>query len=103
MERRRNLRINEPLIVIVRRSSGGSKTHQLEAVTQDIGARGVRCFTRQIVEAGEKVFLHIRFARAGFNPFQTPVVSACAVILRAEEQAGGGCVFAACFSRRHFL
>jgi hypothetical protein len=103
MERRRNPRVNEPLSVTVRGSDGRGESYQFEAVTQDICARGLRCYAPRMMAVGEKVFLHVRFALAGSHPSQAPNVSAQAVVLRVEERLDGSCIFAASFIRCHFI
>jgi PilZ domain len=103
MERRKSPRIGGPLTVTIRGSHGDDKTRQFDAVAQDIGAGGVRCLAPQVMKTGEKVFLHMRFSLADSNRSQAPTVSAYGVVMRVDVLPDGGCIFAACFLRRHFI
>jgi hypothetical protein len=102
-ERRQTPRINEPIPVIVRGSDGHGKTYRFSTVTRNVGAGGICASAPRIMEAGEKISLHMKFALPGSKPSQAPAVSARAVVSRVEEQPKGSCVFAATFLLHRFL
>jgi hypothetical protein len=100
-ERRRNPRLNDSLPVIVRSVNRRRKPYQFNSITRDIGAGGLCAIAPELLQPGEKINLHIRFAVAGSNPTQAPGASARAIVLRAEERPDGTCIFAASFLLRH--
>ena len=102
-ERRQKPRINDPVAIVVRGSKDHGKSYQFDTITQDIGAGGLRALAPRIMEAGEKILLHIRFALAGSRPLQAPVIAARAVVMRVEERPDGSCNFAASFLRHRII
>jgi hypothetical protein len=100
-ERRQHARLLDPLPVIIRSLKRGGKSFEFNSVTRDIGAGGLRAVAPCPLHPGEKINLHIRFAKPGSSPPLAPLVSARAVVLRAEEEPDGTCVFAAGFLWRH--
>ena len=103
MERRKKLRISDPIPIIVRGSDGRGKTYRFKTITRNIGSGGVCASAPRIMEAGEKILLHVRFALAGSKSSTSPAIAARAVVLRAEKQPDGSCEFAASFLLHRFL
>jgi hypothetical protein len=102
-ERRKRLRINQPVPVLVRGSADCRKRYQFRATARNIGAGGLCAFAPRVMEVGEKVTLFVRFALAGSSPPQAPAFAALAVVVRVEEKRGDSCTFAASFLRHRFI
>ncbi len=102
-ERRKKPRIRDPIAVIVRGSDGQGKTYRFKTIARNIGSGGICASAPRIMEAGEKILLHVRFALAGSKPTKAPAITANAEVLRAEKQPDGSCVFAAYFLLHRFL
>jgi hypothetical protein len=100
-ERRRNPRLIDPLPIVVRSIKGCEKPFQFDTITRDISAGGLCAVAPGPMHPGEQINCHIRFALPGSNPSLAPSASARAVVLRAEEQPDGTCIFAASFLLRH--
>jgi hypothetical protein len=103
LERRQKPRINEPVPVIVRGSDGHGRTYRFNTIARDIGSGGLCASAPRIMQTGEKILLHVRFALAGSKPSQAPAIAARARVLRVEEQSNGSCVFAASFLLHRFI
>jgi hypothetical protein len=94
LERRRKPRIYDPVFVVVRGS---------DSCARNIGSGGLCAYTPQIMKTGEKLRIHIRFARAGSKPLEAPAIAARAVVLRVEKQFNGLYLFAASFLLHRFV
>jgi hypothetical protein len=102
-ERRRNLRIYDPLPVFVYGSRANNRTFQFDTISWDFGPGGLCAFSPHIMQENEKISLHIRLALAGTNPSQAPEVEARAIVLRSQSMPDGSCIFAASFLLRHVV
>jgi hypothetical protein len=102
-ERRQKSRIYDPVFVLVRGSDARGKKYQFTTIARNIGPGGLCANTPQIMKAGEKLKIHIRFARAGSTPLEAPAFAASAVVLRVEKQFNGSYLFAASFLLHHFI
>jgi hypothetical protein len=103
IERRKKPRLNEPVSVIVRSAAGCGKNYRFNTTAKNIAAGGLCAIAPRVMEVGDKVTLFVRFALAGGNPLQAPVIAARAVVVRVEEQCGDSCTFAASFLRHRFV
>ena len=103
VERRRKLRIHDPIPVIVRGSKVHGKGYQFETTARNVGSDGLCASAPRILKAGEKVTLFIRFALSGSKPLQAPVVAARAIVVRVQENANGSCIFAASFLHHRMI
>ena len=103
VERRRKPRLYDPVFVVVRGSDACGKTYQFSTIARNIGSGGLCAYTPQIMKTGEKLRIHIRFARAGSKPLEAPAIAARAVVLRVEKQFNGSYLFAASFLLHRFV
>jgi hypothetical protein len=103
LERRKKSRINEPIPIIVRGSDAYGKAYRFKTIARNIGSGGVCASAPRVMEAGEMIHLHVRFALAGSKPSRSPAIAARAVVLRAENQPDGSSEFAASFLLHRFL
>ena len=102
-ERRQKPRIYDPIFVVVRGSDTSGNKYQFSTIARNIGPGGICAYTPQLMEAGEKITVHIKFARAGSTPSEAPRVAASAVVVRVEKQFNGSFLFAASFLLYRFL
>ena len=103
IERRRKPRIYDPVFVLVRGSDASGNSYQFNTIARNIGSGGLCAYTPQVMEAGQKITLHIRFARAGSKPLDAPAIAARGVVLRVEQQFNGSYLFAASFLLHRFV
>jgi hypothetical protein len=103
IERRKNLRIYDPLPVFVYGSRVKNQTFQFDTISWDFGPGGLCAFAPYILRENEKISLRIRLARSGGNPLQAPEVVARATILRSQAIPDGSCLFAASFVLRQVV
>jgi hypothetical protein len=103
IERRRNLRICDPLPVFVSVFRNNNQTFQFDTITRDFGSGGLCAFSPHMMQEDEEISLHIRLALAGSNPSQAPEVEARAIVLRSQAMPNGSCLFAASFILRHVV
>jgi hypothetical protein len=103
IERRKNLRIYDPLPVSVYGSGANNRTFQFDTISWDFGPGGLCAFAPYIMQEDEKISLHIRIAHAGSNSFQAPEVEARAIILRSQAIPDGSCLFAVSFLLRQVV
>ena len=101
LERRQQPRINDPLPIIVRGVNDRGEPFQFQSVVRDIGAGGLCALAPASLKIGEKLYLHVRFARTEANPAQAPKASLRGIVLRSEERPDGTCIFAVSFLRKH--
>jgi c-di-GMP-binding flagellar brake protein YcgR len=101
LERRQRPRINDPLPILVRGVNDRGERFQFRSVVRDIGAGGLCAIAPEVLNAGRKLYLHVRFARADANPAQAPEASFRGVVLRSEERPDGTCMFAVSFLQKH--
>ncbi len=100
VERREKPRMDDAIPVSVRGFESRGKPYRFETVARDIGAGGLCAFSPRILKSGEKLLLHIRFARAGSRPAQVPEILVRGMVTRVEERPGHCCVFAVSFLPR---
>lgn len=103
VERRRQTRIYDPIFVEVRGADAGGRKYRFSTIARNIGSGGLCAYAPQVMEAGQKLTLHIRFARAGSEPKEAPAIAARAVVLRVEKQFNGSYLFAASFRLHRFV
>jgi hypothetical protein len=99
-ERRSKPRMDEPVPVRVRGSECSGKSYRFETVARNIGPGGLCAFSPRIMQPGERVALHIRFARIGARPPQAPEVLVRGIVVRVEARPNGSCLFAVSFLLR---
>jgi hypothetical protein len=102
-ERRQKTRIYDPIFVVVRGTDVFGNAYRFSSIARNIGPGGLSAYTPQLMEVGDKITIQIRFARAGCEPRQAPLVEASAEILRVEKQFNGSYLFAASFLLYRFL
>ncbi|MBN1569447.1 MAG: hypothetical protein JXA73_16495 [Acidobacteria bacterium] len=102
-ERRQKPRIYDPIFVLVRGSDASGKACRFTTIARNIGRGGLCAYAPQVMEIGQKITLHIRFARAGSKPLEAPAITAHAVVLRVEKQFNGSYLFAASFLLHRFI
>ncbi len=100
VDRRKKPRIDDAIPVSVRGSEPRGKSYRFDTVARDIGAGGLSAFSPRILKKGEKLLLHIRFARAGSKPARAPEILAQGLVTRVEDRPGFSCVFAVSFLPR---
>ncbi len=100
IDRRRTLRLYEPISVTVRGERAEGDRFEFETVARDVGGGGLCAVASRILNTGEKLRFIIQFARAGTRPFHAPIVIAQGVVLRVQELSEGTFLFAAAFTMR---
>jgi hypothetical protein len=103
IERRRTLRLHEPISLAVRGEKGNGDGFEFETVARDVGGGGLCAVAPRILSAGDRLRFSIRFARAGTRPFHAPTVAARGVVLRVQELSDGTFLFAAAFTMRGIM
>jgi len=98
IERRRTLRLSEPVFLAVRGGQGRGDRLEFETVAKDIGGGGLCAFAPRILNTGDRLRFSIQFARAGSRPFHAPTVTTQGVVLRVQELSDGTFLFAAAFT-----
>ena len=100
IERRRSLRLYEPISLAVRSEQGNGDRFEFETVARDVGGGGLCAVAPGILSTGDRLRFNIQFARAGTRPFHAPTVVTRGVVLRVQELSDGTFLFAAVFTLR---
>jgi hypothetical protein len=103
IERRRTLRLYEPISLAVRGEHGNGDRLEFDTVARDVGGGGLCAVAPKILSTGDRLRFSIQFARAGTRPFHAPTVTTRGVVLRVQEQSDGTFLFAAAFTMRGVL
>jgi hypothetical protein len=103
IERRRALRLYEPISLAVRGERGNGDRLEFESVARDVGGGGLCAVAPRILSIGDRLRFNIQFARAGSRPFHAPTVTTRGVVLRVQALSDGTFLFAAAFTMRGVL
>jgi hypothetical protein len=100
IERRRTVRLYEPISLRVWGEAGDGNRFEFETVARDISGGGLCATASRLISAGERISIQIQFARAGTRPFHAPTVTTRGLVLRVQEISVGTFLFAAAFALR---
>ncbi len=103
IERRRTLRLYEPISLAVRGERAKDDRFEFETVARDVGGGGVCAVAPRILSTGDRLHFTIQFARAGTRPFHAPTVVTRGVVLRVQGLSDGTYLFAAAFTMRQVI
>lgn len=100
IERRRKLRLCEPISLKVRGETEDGKRFEFETAAKDISGGGLCAVSPRLINAGERLSFRIQFARAGTRPFHAPTIATKGVVLRVQEMPDNTFLFAVAFTLR---
>ena len=100
IERRRTLRLHEPISLGVRGEQGKADQFEFETVARDVSGGGLCAVAPRVLSTGDRLRFSIQFARAGTRPFHAPKVVTRGVVLRVQGLSDGTFLFAATFTMR---
>ena len=103
IERRRTLRLYEPILLAVKGEQRKGDRFEFETVARDISGGGLCAVAPRILSTGDRLRFSIQFARAGTRPFHAPTVTTRGVVLRVERLSDGTFLFAAAFNMRGIM
>jgi c-di-GMP-binding flagellar brake protein YcgR len=103
IERRRTLRLYEPISLAVKGERGMCDRPEFETIVRDISGGGLCAIAPRILSAGDRLSFVIRFARAGTRPFLAPTITTRGVVRRVQNLSDGTFLFAATFIMRRIM